>query len=198
MSVNGGALIRARLVVEGNVQGVGYRAFVKYVARKLKIKGLVRNLDDGTVEIFCETKQQMLDEFKKIINKKTKSKDIFVADVENINTFFEGSGGYNNPPRLFGTFDVDYGKEAKSPFEKSTLEKFEIGTLVMAGFREETSQNFTQMAEKYHSISEKLSGVSENFNALVRLLAIYLSKQPKYKKEIDAFLKTSAKRERVR
>ena len=40
-------MIRTRLVVEGNIQGVSYRALVKQIARKLGIKGLVRNLEEG-------------------------------------------------------------------------------------------------------------------------------------------------------
>ena len=43
-----------RLYVRGMVQGIFYRAFVKQNAEKLNIKGFVRNLEDGRVEIFLE------------------------------------------------------------------------------------------------------------------------------------------------
>lgn len=38
------------IFVSGEVQGVGFRQFVKYNAKKLNIKGWVKNLDDGRVE----------------------------------------------------------------------------------------------------------------------------------------------------
>ncbi len=42
---------RARILVQGAVQGVGYRWFARSRARALKLAGLVRNLDDGNVEL---------------------------------------------------------------------------------------------------------------------------------------------------
>jgi acylphosphatase len=38
-------------VVEGRVQGVGFRYWVVGVARELELAGYVRNLADGTVEV---------------------------------------------------------------------------------------------------------------------------------------------------
>ncbi len=43
-----------RLYVEGTVQGVFYRAFIKENAERYNVKGFVRNLEDGRVEIFLE------------------------------------------------------------------------------------------------------------------------------------------------
>jgi len=43
-----------RLYVDGTVQGIFYRAFVKENAERHNVKGFVRNLEDGRVEIFLE------------------------------------------------------------------------------------------------------------------------------------------------
>ncbi len=43
-----------RLYIEGTVQGVFFRSFVKMKAEELNVKGFVRNLEDGRVEAFLE------------------------------------------------------------------------------------------------------------------------------------------------
>lgn len=43
-----------RLYITGTVQGVFFRAFVKENAERNNVRGFVRNLEDGRVEIFIE------------------------------------------------------------------------------------------------------------------------------------------------
>lgn len=43
-----------RLYISGTVQGVLFRAFIKENAERYNVKGFVRNLDDGRVEVFLE------------------------------------------------------------------------------------------------------------------------------------------------
>ncbi len=43
-----------RVYVEGSVQGIFFRAFVKENAERHNVKGFVRNLEDGRMEIFLE------------------------------------------------------------------------------------------------------------------------------------------------
>ena len=44
----------AKITIKGTVQGVFFRNFVKAEADKLGLKGFVRNLEDGNVEVIVE------------------------------------------------------------------------------------------------------------------------------------------------
>ena len=54
---------RARLtaLVQGRVQGVGFRAFVRRQALDLAISGYVENLPDGRVEVVAEGERSELE-----------------------------------------------------------------------------------------------------------------------------------------
>ena len=44
----------AKIIINGTVQGVFFRNFCKESADKLGLKGFVRNLEDGNVEVVVE------------------------------------------------------------------------------------------------------------------------------------------------
>lgn len=52
----------AEIVVEGIVQGVGYRDFVQRKARSLDLSGYVMNLSDGRVRVRAEGPRETIDE----------------------------------------------------------------------------------------------------------------------------------------
>jgi len=52
-----------RVYYSGSVQGVGFRFTAERVAGSLGIKGWVRNLRDGRVEVMCEGNEAALKEF---------------------------------------------------------------------------------------------------------------------------------------
>ena len=55
-------MVRRRIVVEGRVQGVGYRASCAQRARAAGLGGLVHNLPDGRVEAVFEGPPESVDE----------------------------------------------------------------------------------------------------------------------------------------
>ncbi len=59
---------RADVIIRGDVQGVGYRYFVRKVAWKNKITGYVENIEDGTVKIICEGNENDIKNFLKLIH----------------------------------------------------------------------------------------------------------------------------------
>ena len=52
-----------RLIVQGTVQGIFFRQFVKEHADNLKLKGFTRNLDCGNVEIIVEGENDAIERF---------------------------------------------------------------------------------------------------------------------------------------
>ncbi|MFA5077760.1 MAG: acylphosphatase [Candidatus Micrarchaeia archaeon] len=63
-------MISAKMLLYGRVQGVGCRAFVSSIARRLGVTGTVRNMENGSVEIICECgSENIFEEFKNIISK---------------------------------------------------------------------------------------------------------------------------------
>jgi acylphosphatase len=54
---------RITAVVNGRVQGVGYRSFVAGCAHATGVRGYVRNMPDGTVEMVGESSPAALDDF---------------------------------------------------------------------------------------------------------------------------------------
>jgi len=46
--------------VYGWVQGVGFRAYVRWRAKELGLKGYAKNLPDGTVEVVAEGPEEAL------------------------------------------------------------------------------------------------------------------------------------------
>ena len=55
-------LARLKALIHGKVQGVYYRAFASRVARSLCLKGYVKNLSNGDVELEAEGEKGPLEE----------------------------------------------------------------------------------------------------------------------------------------
>ena len=54
---------RVRLLIQGRVQGVGFRAFARARAHDLGIRGAARNRPDGAVEVEAEGSAEALASF---------------------------------------------------------------------------------------------------------------------------------------
>ncbi len=161
---------KTTIIVEGWIQNVGYRTFIKQVAVNLGIKGLVRNLSNGKVEIFCEADSPKLEEFEQKISYKGKKNDPLSVYVENLAVHPEGEKEYLGPWKEYSDFEIDYGFEIQSPVDRAMLENLESGKIFVVSsndkisaltdqfsmFRQETNCNFEKMEEKYGSISEEM------------------------------------------
>ena len=57
-------LIARKFLISGEVQGVGFRYFAQRSSARHQVRGYVRNLDDGRVEVHAEGTDKAVDEFK--------------------------------------------------------------------------------------------------------------------------------------
>jgi acylphosphatase len=57
------------MIIHGRVQGVGFRYFIQYNAKEIGVKGYVKNLDDGTVEILAQGRPEDVRKLKSIVIK---------------------------------------------------------------------------------------------------------------------------------
>jgi acylphosphatase len=82
-----------RYLVQGRVQGVGYRYFALREAEGLGVSGFVRNLPDGTVEVLGEGPEETLARFEE----KLKTGPAFsrVSGVERSSVTPRGAEGFH-------------------------------------------------------------------------------------------------------
>ncbi|MBS1810097.1 MAG: acylphosphatase [Acidobacteria bacterium] len=57
-------MVARRFLISGEVQGVGYRYFALRAAARHQVKGTVKNLPDGEVEVIAEGERDAMEEFK--------------------------------------------------------------------------------------------------------------------------------------
>lgn len=83
-------IVELHAIVSGKVQGVGFRATAKHVARKLGLKGTVRNLSDATVEIYAQGDVSLLEKFLNLVAVETHGRiDSIEKKFSKVNAYFE-------------------------------------------------------------------------------------------------------------
>ena len=74
-----------RVKINGLVQGVFFRKFIKDEADKLSLKGHVRNLDSGEVEVIAEGKDADVDTMVNICKKGAPHSTVKGIDTQEMN-----------------------------------------------------------------------------------------------------------------
>lgn len=88
---------RLHVVVSGIVQGVLFRATTRQWATALGLKGFVRNLPDGKVEVVAEGNEETLEKLLAKLNEGPPA-----AEVENIEVSWE------KPKNEFSSFEIRF------------------------------------------------------------------------------------------
>ena len=103
----------ARILVSGIVQGVAFRYIVRAAAGQYHLRGYVKNLDDGTVEIKCEGRRENIDNLVKSIRGCGEPVRVGNVDVQ----YAEGTGQF----KLFRVVTGDIAEEIAEGFSTGAM-----------------------------------------------------------------------------
>ena len=73
-----------KINIKGTVQGIFFRKFLEEKANELDMQGYCRNLDDGSVEVIAEGRDEKVNEFVELCREGPKQAQIMNVNVEEI------------------------------------------------------------------------------------------------------------------
>lgn len=89
-------MTQVHMYISGFVQGVGFRNFVQFTAKKMGVVGWTRNLTDRRVEVIAQADEELLKKFVKIA-----SRGPFLSEVKSVSIEWqEPSETFKNFMRL--------------------------------------------------------------------------------------------------
>jgi len=74
--------MQARILITGFVQGIGFRYFVNSNARRLGLRGWVKNTDDGRVEVLAQGSKEEIEKLIKLCEKGPFLSEVKSVDVQ--------------------------------------------------------------------------------------------------------------------
>ncbi|MBE0516083.1 MAG: acylphosphatase [Methanophagales archaeon] len=157
-------MVRANILVKGEVQGVGYRGVVFRIARKLKIAGFVENIRPYDVRIIAEGEKENLESFIEQI--KIEEDPI---SVEELDVTFE------EPTGEFEYFEVKRGDITDELGERLDLARGEMIKLHQA--QKETIEKQNQTIEILKGVKEDTSTIIEKQDIMIEKQDIMIEKQ---------------------
>ena len=160
-------------ITRGRVQRVGFRRYVLDLAQEMGIAGYVKNLKDGSVELFAQGEGAGLAEFLNRVRNPpppVRVKELAVEDVPvdpSLTSFVVSYGSLEDELQEgFGAMQAEFG-DYRDEFRsyvgefKDYRNEFKDYRNEFRGFAKRTDDNFKSLGERYGEISEKLTLVLE-------------------------------------
>lgn len=88
-------MFASRIILKGDVQMVGFRYYTVRIADRLGVRGYVRNLATGDVEIVAEADEIKMKEFIDMLKKGPPSADVREVEVDYNYPLTEKFSGFN-------------------------------------------------------------------------------------------------------
>jgi acylphosphatase/uncharacterized protein YdcH (DUF465 family) len=183
-----------RLRITGRVQRVGYRRYVLDKAQELGVAGFIENLEDGSVRLFAQAEDDVLEQFLQAV--RNPPPPAIVRSVEELPA---------RPDRKLKSFRIKYGRLADELQEgfgamqsvfMQYWDEFRDYRREFREYREEfrefakrTDENFRQILDKYGEISAKLTEISER---LTRLMEAFAEETKRSRENFEVLMRESA------
>jgi len=181
--------------VYGRVQRVGYRRFVLDSAQELGLSGYVKNERDGSVTVFAQGDEAILEKFIEMLKSPpppayVKSIDVKEAKPRQAMKYFtirpsplheELQEGFGAMQSIF----MEYWREFRDYRDEFRDYRNEFRSFVseFRDFARRTDENFKLIMEKYGEISEKLTTILETLTRESRETREMLNETMKLLKE---------------
>ncbi len=181
--------------VYGRVQRVGYRRFVLDSAQELGLSGHVKNEKDGSVTVFAQGDEAILEKFIEMLKSPPPPAHVKSIDVKEVKPrpaikYFtirpsplheELQEGFGAMQSIF----MDYWREFRDYRDEFRDYRNEFRSFVseFRDFARRTDENFKLIMEKYGEISEKLTTILETLTRESRETREMLNETMKLLKE---------------
>ncbi|MCX8201974.1 MAG: acylphosphatase [Candidatus Caldarchaeum sp.] len=171
---------RAEITVDGVVQGVGFRYYVRRTARRFSVLGYVQNLDDGTVKITCEGRLSSIEKFAEALRNAPPP-----IQVEKVTVTFKPATGE------FKTFKIVVGD-----LTEEMVEGFATGAAyfeVMFHKQDQALSKMDLMLEKQDKLLEKQDIMLEKQDKMLVKMDQMLEKQDLMLEKQDVMIEKQEK-----
>jgi acylphosphatase len=145
--------------VYGKVQRVGYRRFVLDTAQELGLSGYVRNEKDGSVTIFAQGEDALVEKFIETLKSPPPPAHVRSIDVKDTRVRPTLKYFTIKPSALHGELQEGFG--AMQSIFIDYWAEFKDYRNEFREFARRTGEDFRAIMEKYGEISEKLTTILE-------------------------------------
>ncbi|MGC8497619.1 MAG: acylphosphatase [Thermoplasmata archaeon] len=172
-------MTRYKLIIEGDVQQIGFREHIKKEALKLKIKGSAKNLDDGSVEVYCDVSDLLLDQFKTLI---LAYHDIEVTNIKIIK---------ETDPEFQPDTDFKAFKVIRS--EDEVAETLSVMTATGIAMNQEMKGMHQEMKGMHQDMNKRFDTLDEKYGKISEIMLRFLDKMDDHNNKLDKILELLTK-----
>jgi len=160
-------MIRANIVVEGDLWATGYRVYVVRIAHKLGVVGYVESMPDGTVSVVCEGEKENIEKFINSIRVKTET-----ISVENVKvTYEEDTGEFVNKGFLSGGSDpimeTFEGYATATNYTAHMMNKLRDSTYELRKYQNKVEEVREIVEKETKKITDAVESIHEKFKDVI-------------------------------